>query len=58
MGIPIHILFFLVHPEEKYMPIEYFLAFFVSDKNYELHLSRRLETAVARRSWNRLINLQ
>ena len=40
------------------MLIEIFLVFFVSDKNYELHLLRRLETVVARRSWNRLINLQ
>ena len=40
--------FFLVHPEEIYQ----------LKKNYELHLSRRLETAVARLSSNRLMNLQ
>ena len=36
--------------EEKYERIKNISIFFVLDKNYELNLSRQLETAVARRS--------
>ena len=49
--------FFLVHPEEKYMSIKNHFDIYISDKNCNQNHARQLETAVAKRSENRLMIL-